>query len=382
MPVIAVNLSARVFARVSGLVERGLYASAEQFLDVAACNQLALESGVTPEELIGKDHRKPFPVEDAPPARASKESRSSTAGRTHAKKRPGKRRGASTQRQASSQPATDLGEVLDRLSIQRCRPAQLSAIEISPRGEEDHIWGQVNRLLPFKIACRWLAVFASEAGGWPDLQAIGSRLADDAARLGTMLAESDTKAQRVRDGQLATSLPRIGNMASQDRFLSQFVARATRSGRLYPGAICHYALASIDGNRLLLTKPGLEFALLTNPVLDSPLDQVDCALSPEEREFLQCQVIRYVPSECHDSALVAGAILEGNDTPGTLAEAVFGQFPADWTTAAKQTHLSGIVARLTEMGVVSRTWSGRKVAYGIAKVDRCPLYDQIAKITG
>ena len=100
-----------------------------------------------------------------------------------------------------------------------------------------------------------------------------------------MLAESDAQAQRVRDGQLATSLPRIGNMASQDRFLSQFVARATRSGRLYPGAICHYALASIDGNRLLLTKPGLEFALLTNPVLDSPIDEAVCALSLDEREF-------------------------------------------------------------------------------------------------
>ena len=67
---------------------------------------------------------------------------------------------------------------------------------------------------------------------------------------------------------------------------------------------------------------------------------------------------------------------------GALAEAVFGNFPADWTSAAKQTHLSGIVARLTEMGVISRTWSGRRVAYGIAKVDRCPLYDHIAKITG
>ncbi len=382
MPVIAVNLSATVFGKVSRLVERGLYASAEQFLEVAACNQLALERGVTPAELIEKDHRRPFPVEDAPSARASKESRSPTTRHAHAKKRPGKPRAASTEQQASPPSATDIREVLGRLSIERCRSAQLTALEISPRGEEDHIWGQVNRLLPFKIVCRWLAVIASDAGGWPDLQAIGSRLADDAARLGTMLADSDTQAQRVRDGQLATSLPRVGNMASHDRFLSQFVARATRSGRLYPGAICHYALASIDDGKLLLTKPGLEFALLANPVLDSPLDQVVCGLSSEEREFLQWQVIRYVPSEYHDAALVAGAILEGHDTPGALAEAVFGHFPADWTTAAKQTHLSGIVARLTEMGVISRTWSGRNVAYGIAKVDRCPIYDHIAKITG
>ena len=200
MPVIAVNLSANVFGRVSLLVERGLYANAEQFLEVAACNQLALERGVTPAELIERDHRKPFPVEDAPPASASKESRSSTARHAHSKKHPGKRRRGSAERQASLAPATDLAEVLGRLSIQRCQPAQLAAIEISIQGEEEHIWGQVNRLLPFKIACRWLAVFASEAGSWPDLQAIGSRLAGDAARLGTMLADSDTQAHACAMG--------------------------------------------------------------------------------------------------------------------------------------------------------------------------------------
>ena len=196
-----------------------------------------------------------------------------------------------------------------------------------------------------------------------------------------MLADSDTQAQRVRDGQLATSLPRVGNMASHDRFLSQFVA-PTRSGRLYPGAICHYALASIDDGKLLLTKPGLEFALLANPVLDSPLDQVVCGLSSEKHKFFNGKSYVMCPASTPMQALVAGAILEGHDTPGALAEAVFGHFPADWTTAAKQTHLSGIVARLTEMGVISRTWSGRNVAYGIAKVDRCPIYDHIAKITG
>ena len=91
MPVIAVNLSANVFGRVLRLVEGGLYASTEQFLDVAACNQLALESGVTPTELIEKDHRKPFPVEDAPLARVSKEPRSATA--RHTRARNAQRRG-------------------------------------------------------------------------------------------------------------------------------------------------------------------------------------------------------------------------------------------------------------------------------------------------
>ena len=66
MPVIAVNLSATVFGKVSRLVRARTVRQHEQFLEVAACNQLALERGVTPAELIEKDHRRPFPVEDAP----------------------------------------------------------------------------------------------------------------------------------------------------------------------------------------------------------------------------------------------------------------------------------------------------------------------------
>src|SRR3989442_791792 len=57
MPVIAVNLSQKTYTDIMTLVSAGAYSSPEQFLEIAAFNQLALERGLTPEELLKTIHR-------------------------------------------------------------------------------------------------------------------------------------------------------------------------------------------------------------------------------------------------------------------------------------------------------------------------------------
>ena len=57
MPLIAMNLSDKLFYQIKDLVERGLYISPEAFLEIAAFNQLALERGATPAEIIEQGHR-------------------------------------------------------------------------------------------------------------------------------------------------------------------------------------------------------------------------------------------------------------------------------------------------------------------------------------
>jgi hypothetical protein len=49
MPLLTVNLTSRIFQEVSPLIERGLYTGLDQFMEIAALNQLALERGITPE---------------------------------------------------------------------------------------------------------------------------------------------------------------------------------------------------------------------------------------------------------------------------------------------------------------------------------------------
>ena len=48
MPLLAINLSDRLFADIKEHVETGKYQSPESFLEIAAFNQLALELAVLP----------------------------------------------------------------------------------------------------------------------------------------------------------------------------------------------------------------------------------------------------------------------------------------------------------------------------------------------
>src|SRR5438477_12217733 len=69
MPVITVNLTSGIYERIEVLVEKGLYTTPEQLLEIAAFNQVALEDGLRPEELLERGHRE---VGRTGPARSKK----------------------------------------------------------------------------------------------------------------------------------------------------------------------------------------------------------------------------------------------------------------------------------------------------------------------
>src|SRR6266545_3887640 len=58
MPIFAVNFSEKLYLAIRDQIEKGHYQSLESFLEVAAHNQLALERGKSPDQLLAGDHRK------------------------------------------------------------------------------------------------------------------------------------------------------------------------------------------------------------------------------------------------------------------------------------------------------------------------------------
>src|SRR6476661_4482222 len=58
MPLVAINLSDTLMDQIKPLVEKGQYKSFEAFLEIAAFNQLALERGANPSEIVERGHRK------------------------------------------------------------------------------------------------------------------------------------------------------------------------------------------------------------------------------------------------------------------------------------------------------------------------------------
>lgn len=344
------------------MVEKGLYTGPEQFLEIAAFNQLALERGVKPPDL---------PVR----SRQSDTSQAKLPADTPPESRHRRVRGSSRRRtvrtRADDLSETQVSAVLKRFAIARCRELRLSPMPTPPRPSNERLWGQVNRLFPLKLASRWIAVASAEAGDWLKYEPVSDGLARDAAIVGSVLATSDTAAQRKRDDLIATGLPRRANLASHDRFLSQYIARTTRTGDIYPGAICQYALATFDGDRLVLSDTGLALAQIENPVLDldphravSELSRGAIAtLSDEERSFFLKQVVTFVPGELRDLRAILRAIVEHHATPDDLLAAVRPTLPGDWSHMMTRTHVSGVVARLAEMGLIRRKWEGRNARY-------------------
>jgi hypothetical protein len=151
--------------------------------------------------------------------------------------------------------------------------------------------------LPIKIACRWLARAAATDGKWPPFDAVSERLADDAATVGSLLEIWDAHSERKRDELLATGLPRRGNTASKDRFLSQDIARVTRGGEVYPATICQYQLARFDDAVIALTDQGAAFAEIENPIIDKQDAKSAVTLAPEESDFLARHIVAWVPAE-------------------------------------------------------------------------------------
>jgi hypothetical protein len=368
MPLLAINLSDKLFLAIKELVEKGKYQDPESFIEIAAFNQLALERGATPAEIVERGHRRIRETStDAANGVPQRSGRPDGAGDEETKTAVQKRTARAVARTAPS-PETVADQDVE-LAFKRLAKTVRSEASPPPckavpdHDANDHVFGQVNRLFPMKVACRWLATVSATDGKWPKYDSISDRMADDAATIGSLLEQWDNNASRKRDEQLATGLPRRGNSSSRDRFLSQFVARVTRGGEIYPGAIWQYELAKFEDSAIVLTERGLAFAQIDSPILDAKDEKAPTTLSDDETNFLVRQVLGWVPRERDDMKIILAAVRDGKVTPPALTTAVQSKFPRGWNQNMVFTHISGLVARLAELRLLKRNWQGRNVNY-------------------
>ena len=371
MPLIAVNLSDKLLQDIRDLIDKGRYATLESFIEIGAFNQLALERGASPAEIIERGHRRASADASVPPTKSPSVVTKSVAKRASAPKVA--RKGASVQTTSkvdAVEPVTEAEAraVLARFSHRSApRAIPLKMPQQSQPGER--IFGQVNRLFPLKLVCRWLAAAAGDEGEWPKYTVIAAPLSDDAGTIGSLLDDWDKAHERERGGELATALPRRKNNASLDRFLSQFVARITRASEISEGAVCQYAFARFEDSTLALTEQGMAFAALQSPILDAYDKTSLSALSKDEAEFLASHIRTWVPTEWSDMRTVLEAVQAGKASPTEVAMAVRAELPPDWSESMVQTHVSGVIARLGEIRLLSRSWQGRNVRYELGEAD-------------
>jgi hypothetical protein len=376
MALFAINLSDKLFADIKRLVEQDKYQSFESFLEIAAFNQLALERGATPAEIVERGHRRAEAAENGKATTAKKTSTKDEAVASDGKTKRRQRVVGYVEQNDEAVPPEDIELAFTRLSkVVAPEASPAAAIAVMASGNaDDRVFGQVNRLFPMKVACRWLATASAGEGRWPKYDLVSDRMADDAGTIGSLMEQWDKEAGRKRDELLATGLPRRGNSASRDRFLSQFVARVTRGGEVYRGAICQYALATFVDSAIVLTEPGMRFAEIENPILEGREKTAPAALTDDETSFLVRQVLDWVPSEREDMRIILRAVSDGKATPAALTADVQSKLPAEWTESVSLTHISGLVARLAELRLLKRNWQGRNVTYELGDNGRVEMF--------
>jgi len=356
MPIIAVEVNEDLYDRMADLLSKRKYRDLSQLLDAAIRNHLLLEDRLSSEGLR-------HVTLEAPSANTGKAKQQSSG------KSERSRSHVTPPDRVSSGGARGLDDEWTRVALKfRFEPEEKKGpptCEPTVRRSDEQMYSLVNRLFPIKLVARWVDVQASVNGHWPLFEDASTLVGKDAALVGSLLASADALMQRSRDDCLATALPRLDKPESEDRFSTQFIGRLMQTGSVYPGAIIQFALAEAKNGQLVLTSKGRDLSRLPNPVIDDAGPRSLMLLTEDERSFFVEQVRSFMPRETVDSKLVLEAVQAGFNTPSDLLQHLAGKFGGRETPAAFRSHISGVISRLIESGLLHRIWKGRYVSYDL-----------------
>jgi hypothetical protein len=239
-----------------------------------------------------------------------------------------------------------------------------------PPPEQDHIlWGQFSRFLTIKYSLRLLAGLSANNRQVP-LEMWFDLVRSNAAAERAALREIDVAQNIPRGEQFASGFPK-GGEKSLDRFVNHFCAAIYSDGRVvgFPSHLGLIRVSFSDGRKIVkLTKAGLEYVKLYNPIFDGPAPY-DSAMSDEEVDFMLGRIQKHLPSTWDFFQHVLKSIEDGADTPTELSSAIDRAYglgtPRNWNGAQVATYRSGALGLLGDCGIISRTWSFRSVTYSL-----------------
>lgn len=235
------------------------------------------------------------------------------------------------------------------------------------------LFGQHNKLLPAKANVRALAniLARDNKSNGADLDEASREIAIAASDLGDFLRKMDLRLERSRDDSAALAFPSSepnNSDKSRLRYANQFVGSVSREGRM-TGLLVDLKLVNVDRHkppRIRLTDAGLRFALLNNPILDDFKEGQD-KFTLEETDFLISHIHEHVPVEQFAYAATLTAIQSGNDTPESLDRSLKPYLPErkdkPFTDAFLTTQRAGVISRMVDLGLVTRTRAGSNVTY-------------------
>jgi hypothetical protein len=201
------------------------------------------------------------------------------------------------------------------------------------------------------------------------LNSVAARIAEIAAGVGDYLHMLDTKFATHRDDALATAFPETGTDGQKGRvrYQNQFVGHTMRGEQ--GGLPVGLKLASIhvikNKPHILPTTAGWQFALLENSLLDGMPLESNQRLGQNERDFLLSHIREHVPVELFAYRVLLSLLDKGLRSPKDMNTALLALLSpgrrAEDTLEFINTQRSGVLGRMTDLGLVSHEREGRYV---------------------
>lgn len=231
------------------------------------------------------------------------------------------------------------------------------------------LWGQYYRFLPVKLAVRVLNNISEQQ--FPKLYDFWDTCTAEALKLRPSLSKIDQKERTEHGEKLSASFP-TNEDKSMKRFAHQYLMYVRSSDGKLDGMMpsLKFVNIKVDNNtvRIGLTKAGLDFSRIKNPILDSTGTQ---ALSQEEKDFLLNHIADNLPKEYEHMMTAISALDSGinsrDELNQTLSKFYSKYYGGDeWSDAVVNTMRSGLFSRMTELGIISREKKGRNVIYELS----------------
>jgi len=121
----------------------------------------------------------------------------------------------------------------------------------------------------------------------------------------------------------------------------------------------------------MLTEAGWKFASLYNPILDNKETGKSAKFSSEEIDYLIQHISKNVPVEDYAYRTIIKSILDGNQTPSSIDDALKGTVKVEKETKLTDSFLSsqrsGAISRMSDLDLMKRIRVGVTMKYEITE---------------
>ncbi len=244
---------------------------------------------------------------------------------------------------------------------------RLTEVPLKTPVKNYYIWGQYNKFFAMKFAVRYLAYMQTQNNSAPvKLTEFQNKCSRAASKMKQILKQSDEQAGRVWGEGFSAGLPE-NEEKSWSRFNLHFIGYADSKGNQV-GALSDFGFILIENGQVALSSYGLAFAKLKNPILDdNPFSPI--LFSQEEQQFLINHLKSNIPIEWKGIQTVIQWIENGLNTPETL-NAKFSTLDSKWTEAMANTYRTGMLARIFDLGFITRKKIGVNANYFVTEAGK------------